>query len=54
MTPDMPPLWNIGIADTVVSSPAANAYHPANWIVFATMLRCVSIAPLGVPVVPPV
>ncbi len=54
MTPDMPPLWNIGMAQSETSSPGAKAYHSANWIVLATMFRWVSIAPFGFPVVPPV
>ena len=54
MTPDMPPLWNMGMAHAATSSPGSNAYQVANWTVFATMFRCVSIAPFGAPVVPPV
>ena len=50
----MPPLWNIGMAQADTSSPGSNAYQVANCSVLATMFRCVSIAPLGAPVVPPV
>lgn len=54
ITPASPPAWNSGSADTTVSSPSAIWNHVANWIVFATRLACVSMAPFGVPVVPPV
>ena len=54
ITPDIPPLCDMGIAPTDVSAPGSNAYHSANWTVLATRLRCVSMAPLGAPVVPPV
>ena len=54
ITPDIPPLWDIGIAHTDVSAPGSNAYHSANWVVLTTTFRWLSIAPLGVPVVPPV
>ena len=37
MTPDIPPLWDMGIAHSDASSPGAKAYHVANWIVLATM-----------------
>ena len=54
MTPASPPAWNSGRADTTVSSPSAIWNHVANWMVLATRLACVSMAPFGVPVVPPV
>ncbi len=54
IAPASPPLWNMGMTETHVSPPGSKAYHSANWMVLATMLRWVSMAPLGVPVVPPV
>src|SRR5262245_50620752 len=53
-TPDMPPLWNMGMAPSATSAPGSKAYQRANCSVLVTMLRCVSMAPLGTPVVPPV
>ena len=50
-TYDEPPTWNSGIA-TIDLSPGRNSQPSWAFIVCWTMLRCVSITPLGWPVVP--
>src|SRR5207247_1798873 len=55
MTAVSPYTWNRGIAPSTRSDPCAPAgNHAAVCVAFATRLRWVSIAPFGVPVVPPV
>src|SRR5437667_454119 len=55
MTAVSPYTWKRGIAPRTRSGPCAPVTnHAAHWAAFATRFRWVSIAPFGVPVVPPV
>src|SRR5436189_4646156 len=50
-------MWKYGITTRYFSWPPivyAGFVHDSVWTTFAQMLPCVSIAPFGVPVVPPV
>ena len=50
----IPNEWKYGSGPRSASSPSSNERYAAACIALATMLRCESIAPLEIPVVPPV
>ena len=49
-----PKMWKYGRAPRTVSPGVARGNQAATWTALATRLRCVSMAALGTPVVPPV